>query len=537
MKLSNGRYYIDVHVEPTPEGQLKLNFPFNREFLEIVKSSFTGARWNPEEKCWLIDDDDHNAWQLAFRRGENPYAEFDKPVELLPQGERKLYSHQLELASIWYHHKVAIWAAEMGTGKTLAAIEVIERTGLTDVWWVAPKQTLPAIHLEFLKWNAKVIPKFINYEMLGKVGGTPQILVFDESQKLKNSQTQRTKAAAALAKRVRDKGGYVLLMSGTPAPRSPEDWWSQCEIARPGFLKEGNPRRFKERLALVEKKENPYTNTPYQSLVTWWDDENKCKTCGKTLKDHTAWDHPHVKSTNEVAALYKRMAGLVMVKFKKDCLELPDKLYRRILLKPDPTTLRAARMIFGQATYVLEKLRELSDGFQYLEDGSIKTFSTPKDQALLDLMEEAEDRIVIYGGFTATIDKLVKFVEAAGWDYIRVDGRGWSSTLGSSDPMTLIPLFQSNSDKRIAFIGHPRSAGMGLTLTASNMAVYYSNDFSGEARIQSEDRIHRPGQTKAVYIVDLIHLPTDTLVLENLNKKRELQSISLGEISEAFERV
>ena len=31
--------------------------------------------------------------------------------------------------------------------------------------------------------------------------------------------------------------GYVLELSGTPAPKMPVDWWSLTEIAWPGFLR------------------------------------------------------------------------------------------------------------------------------------------------------------------------------------------------------------------------------------------------------------------------------------------------------------
>lgn len=91
-------------------------------------------------------------------------------------------------------------------------------------------------------------------------------------------------------------------------------------------------------------------------------------------------------------------------------------------------------------------------------------------------------------------------------------------------------------DQRIVFIGHPGSAGMGITLTASPTIVYYSNDFNAESRIQSEDRIHRPGLdvNLGATIIDLIHLPTDIKVLDNLQKKRDLQSMTLGDMKEAM---
>ena len=77
---------------------------------------------------------------------------------------------------------------------------------------------------------------------------------------------------------------------------------------------------------------------------------------------------------------------------------------------------------------------------------------------------------------------------------------------------------------------------MGLTLTASPSIVYFSNDFNAESRIQSEDRIHRPGMdvNRGATIYDLIHLPTDRTVLDNLRAKRVLQDMTLGSLNEAL---
>lgn len=70
---------------------------------------------------------------------------------------------------------------------------------------------------------------------------------------------------------------------------------------------------------------------------------------------------------------------------------------------------------------------------------------------------------------------------------------------------------------------------MGLTLTASKFICYYSNDYNAESRQQSEDRIHRAGMDTNVAptIIDLIHLPTDLMVLENLRNKKDLQHMTL----------
>lgn len=219
-------------------------------------------------------------------------------------------------------------------------------------------------------------------------------------------------------------------------------------------------------------------------------------------------------------------------------------------------------------------MRELSDGFQYddIKDGKedcsrckgqkklegedfchacagvgeltkwkrvTTEIASPKDQALLDLLDEHDEdgRLVVFAGFTATIDRITKLCQQAQWKTICVDGRGWRTDLdGVSDNLDMLKTFQNLEDKqRIVFIGHPGSAGMGLTLTASQSIVYYSNDFNAESRIQSEDRIHRPG-CRGANIIDIVHLPTDQLVIDNLKKKRELQSMTLGEIADALNR-
>ena len=41
----------------------------------------------------------------------------------------------------------------MGTGKTLSAQELIERSGVQDWFWIGPKTSLPNIKREFRKWK------------------------------------------------------------------------------------------------------------------------------------------------------------------------------------------------------------------------------------------------------------------------------------------------------------------------------------------------------------------------------------------------
>jgi hypothetical protein len=75
---------------------------------------------------------------------------------------------------------------------------------------------------------------------------------------------------------------------------------------------------------------------------------------------------------------------------------------------------------------------------------------------------------------------------------------------------------------------------MSLTLVEARTAVYWSNSWKPEYRGQSEDRIHRLGMDANLgcTIVDLIHLPTDTRVLDVIHDNRRLELMTMGEFTE-----
>jgi len=593
IKLRVGQYRFPVVLNYTDDDRIFVQFRYNKGLIAEIKS-MEGAKWHgfetPPRKIWSIANSPRNHFQLAHLQGENPYAHYDAPI---PKNsyERPLYDHQKAQCDFVLARHYCFIAAEMGVGKTLAAIEAMERSGAESFWYIAPRSALYAVTHELKKWDCKIKPVMMTYASLVKImrdwddsKKAPQFVVFDESSRIKNPTAQRAQAAMALANGVRidwDLEGFAVLMSGAPGPKSPVDFWHQCEVACPGFLREGTQAKFKQRLAIVVQQENFAGGGVYPHIVSWRDDATKCDICGEAHSPlDLDIDHDFKASVNEVALVYKRMVGLTLVQFKKDCLDLPDKIYRIVELKPSQKTLNVAKSIVAAAPTVisgLTLLRELSDGFQYqdkdvgketcrvcsgkkelpdLLDPSMMApcdgcggkghrrkyqrvsvqVSCPKEGALRDLLDEYDDvgRVIIYGGFTGSIDRCVSIVKDCGWNHIRVDGRGWVSDLDGDH----LENFQDKvvEHPRVAFIGQPQAAGMGLTLTASPVIIYYSNTFDGEGRIQSEERAHRPGMdlNRGCTIIDLLHLDTDRLVLENLQKKRKLQSLSLGELQGAL---
>lgn len=692
-RLKAGRYIVKTKFIPVPksENSVFLKFPYNKALVEEVRN-MEKAKWhgfdeeNPR-KLWSIPLSTRNNFQLQFMDADlpSPYTHYDAELVDIGEIKRPLYDHQIEMVQHVLTRHYSILACEMGTGKTLVAIEAgeylknyINKDAV--IWYVGPKSGVKAVQRELNKWTATFWPQeMITYESLVRKmeefptdGVPPQMVIFDECSKVKTPTAQRSKAAMYLADMVREywgDNGYVTLMSGTPAPKSPVDWWFQCEVARPGFLREGTIHKFKRRLCIIEERES-LAGGRFPHVVAWMDDTTKCSVCGqeeespnhdlfltemaedlvgetplvtfirkfttdnkttiaedqlRTLAKDLGEEanlqyinfgyHPYFKSKNEVQYLYERMHGLVLVKFKKDCLDIPEKQYEIIRVKPTAQILRAAKIIKARSSRTitaLTLLRELSDGFQYdfvgegeedcpkckglgevtikIADQDIDTqapidfesqeFSdevvmcdrcggtklvpkmvrttdsldeTAKDRALIEILEDHEDvgRLVVWGGFTGTIDRLVQLCHRYGWATLRVDGRGYSAksaTDDNLDPNEMLSAMDRTDPKRqqlfddcpkLCFIGHPQAGGMALTLTASPTAVYYSNVFNGEGRMQSEDRIHRMGMDKnrGAKIIDLIHLPSDRVVLDNLLAKKKLQNISMGELADAIEEI
>ncbi len=596
-------------------------------FKDAIKA-MRGAKYhgfdddNPR-RMWSVEDCHRNWMAIRYLAGENIYEHFDQELQHFDY-IRPLMDHQRDMSDAGLTYHFQIWGAEMGLGKTLSAQEVIERSGHREWWWAGPKTSLPNIQREFRKWNFpfdQFNVEFMTYERLvrrmdeWKPGDPiPYGFIGDESSKLKNWTSQRTQATAKLADLIRKEygfNGYVILMTGTPSPKTPVDWWSQCEIAYPGFLAEGSDKAFRRRLSFMKLHKFDSGVSVYK-VEDWRDDKLKCHECGK-YADHPNHDeticedledfHKYKPSTNEVALLPRRLMGLVIIKHKKDCLDLPDKRYRKVYCKPNPSTSRVAKALLTSsptAIVGMTLLRELSDGFQYREkqegtsrcthcvEGKItewvdpnnpgrmyksidlvnpeivdrlqevklecptckgtqqmpryvrhtREVPCPKDKALKTLLEENEEqgRVVIFAGFTGSVDRCVRLCQEEGWHVVRCDGRGFQVTTHEDKVVTCEPLdyWADFSSPRVAFVAHPESGGMSLTLTEARMAIYWSNTYKPEYRIQSEDRLHRIGTdlNKGVQIVDLIHLPSDERVLEVIRANRRLELMSMGDVSD-----
>jgi len=439
-------------IMPTKKGNLrkydvKLEYDGNR--IIFRKSPFAmkdeikameGATWHGFKddgfgKVWSVKNSPRNKFQMDYLKGENPYEWFDQPVREDWIYERPLMVQQKLMSNSCLTLHYQILAAEMGVGKTLSAIEVIEKSEKTTWWWVGPKTTLPAIELEFEKWglDKTIKVEMMTYDRMALLVETedyelPDGVIFDESSKLKTYGVKRQIAAQILADKIREvhgMEGYVILMSGTPSPKSPVDIWAQAEIAYPGFLREGSPKALQQRLAVLRKNDSNEFGGYFMEHVGWLDQDNLCGICCQsesegphefTGEEEIDDIHAFESRDNEVAILFERLQGLMLVIHKKDCLELPEKQYRRVVLTPTKKLMRVAKSVVNVAKNTvtgLTQLRQLSDGFMYrnvpdgmmqcpacIGEGEIPQWVDPEDEErTFDSVEMFDDE---------TVSKLIK---------------------------------------------------------------------------------------------------------------------------------
>jgi hypothetical protein len=574
-----------VNMEASPiEGEARwlLTFPYNLQLIAEVKA-MQGAKWDPASKTWSVDSCMRNTFAFAALTGSQRYKRFrsDSSIDVteyflkeviagkytVPTGGMnitdKFWKHQKRIYSAIRVKRRCIIAAVPRSGKSLPTLAAFMHSECHVCWWVTTKNAKLGVQRELRKWYplAERTVTFMSYDAFSTimdeykdniVANPPQFIVFDECHKLKTPDTQRSMAALLLSEIVEGVFKdleYVVCLSGTPAPKDPSDWWTQCEVARSGYLREGSIKKFKNRYGKW---------APYDPDVPVWE-------------RFKGWDKI------ELSALAKRMAGLVYIFLQEDCLDLPPLRYERVFLQPGAELLRVAKMLTDTCDNPLTariRLRQLSDGFQYdrvyIEETNSETqrveyLGSPKLERLKSDLEEYEDlgRICIYAGFYGSLDIIKQTCLAMGWDVLQIDGRvvmyhyakeqtlpckeGESTqmTVVSSNAESVIMMALGEMDRstdthtigKLAVVAHPLSGGAGNEFSSAPVSIYYSNPDSGEARMQSEERGHSGNMDmdRGHTIIDYLLLPTDTLILDKLQEKKELQAISMGELQRAIE--
>lgn len=337
--------------------------------------------------------------------------------------------------------------------------------------------------------------------------GGKVLFALDESSMIKTPSAKTTKRIQALGKMAR----YRVILTGTEVTQGPLDLYAQFQFLYPGSLGAPNFATFKAHYS--EWRERIISRG------------------GREQKFHELVRYKNLEQ------LKSRVAAISFQIRKKDCLDLPDKVYKQrvVVLGAEQRaaynsvrTRVLAELSPGESIttpHTLTKMTRLSQvagGFAPLDDGSVKALPNAKLAAMLSEIEEidADAQIIIWARFVAELNAIVV---ALGENNC---ARYWGE-IGKADRIDGVADFKEG--KRRFMVAQQRAGGKGHTWIAGTFVIYYSNTFSWEDRSQSEDRAHRIGQTEKVTYIDLVAEDTvDQHISKALKFKKDVAEFFKG---------
>jgi len=463
----------------------------------------------------------------------------------------KPYKHQMTALEKSWHKETYAYFMEMGTGKTKVLIDnmsmlydkgkidgalIIAPKGVVKTWYEQEIPTHLPDHIENVTvlWQSNITKKqqekletlfeietalhilVMNVEALSTDKGVKfaskflnshkVLMAIDESTTIKTPTAKRTKNIISLGKLAK----YKRIMTGSPVTKNPLDLYTQCEFLDPYLLDFSSYYAFRNR---------------YAEMTTM-------NVRGRSIQV--------VKEFRHLGELSESLQPFSYRVLKEDCLDLPPKnwIKRHITLTKEQDKIykqmkkHALAMLNGKITSTmtvltqLMRLHQITCGHFTADDGSIQDVDSNRIKELMNILEETEGKAIIWANYQRDITQITDNIEKEYGPGSVVDYYGLTP---QEDRQDNIRKFQSDPKCRF-MVGTPSTGGYGITLTAANTVIYYSNGYDLEKRLQSEDRAHRIGQKKNVTYIDIICEDTvDEKIVKALRDKINVASEVLGE--------
>lgn len=401
-------------------------------------------------------------------------------------------------------HPYSALLLEMGLGKTVATLTAVNQLMYCDfevnkVLVIAPKRVAEDTWInEASKWDhlkhlrlslvlgsekkrkealrAKADIYVINRENVAWLVGLYQsafpfdMVVIDELSSFKNPSAIRFRAL----RMVRPKISRVVGLTGTPAPNSLIDLWSQLYLIDQG-----------ERLGK--------TVTSYRQ---------KYFTPGRT-NGQVVFDY-NLRSGGE-EAIYEKISDICVSMKAKDYLQLPECIYTTVKVKMTSKEREQYERFEREQILALEetdditavnaaalsnKLQQFANGAVYDEDRNVHEVHAAKLEALEEIIESTGGKnILLFYNYKHDLERIEK--KFKGLKPVRLDN--------SED------IARWNRGEIPLYLAHPASAGHGLNLQqGGDYIVWFGPTWSLELYQQANARLHRQGRTRPVIVTHII---------------------------------
>lgn len=476
------------------------------------------------------------------------------------------------MRELWQHQKVAINAGltlrdlglfmDMGTGKSRTIIEILRRKyaaanrvrrtlifcpiivcenwkkefgmyskipqGDIVVLSGSGKRRLMSLVKELgqdLKKNKIIITNYETVEMNDVFNALlqwqPEIMVCDESQKLKNPDSIRAKKVVQLADIT--ESNYIL--TGTPILNSSQDIFMQFRVLDRG---------------------DTFGKNFYTFRHLYFEDENAGR---KGTQGYFPKWSPKPFTFGE---LQDKISAKAIRVLKSECLDLPPLVRQDVYCEMNADQSRMYKeMAREYITWLTSKhnepravvaqlavtkalrLQQLVTGFVKDEIGTVHRLdNVPRLKVLKDLLVDLtpQHKVIVWANFKENYLMIAELCRSLGINYREIHG-----DIAHAVREKNMNNFRHDDSVRV-MIANQSAAGVGVNLVEASYSIYYSKNFSLEADLQSEARNYRGGSEihEKVTRIDIITRGTiDELVSEALvNKQSIADSILQWNINE-----
>jgi SNF2 family DNA or RNA helicase len=475
-----------------------------------VPNSLADTLLNNIEKCEILDRGSNETTLLTYwGLKESTFLTQTMGIPNVPSpmlrdykypGLYKPFDHQRTTAEFLSTRQRAFCFNEAGTGKTSSVIWAADY--LMSQGAVKRALVICPLTIMYSAWQADVFktamhrsvgvaygpaPKrkkivngeydFIvtNYDGVGILhedikNGEFDLIIVDEANAYKSTSTVRWKLLAKLVQ----PHTRLWMLTGTPASQSPLDAFGLARLVSPNRV---------------------------PKYATAWRD--------KVMNQVTRFKWVPKPASRQIVFDSLQPA----IRFSKaECLDLPEVLYqtREVPLTPQAAkyykVLKEELLIQAAGEQIsavnaaarLSKLLQVAGGAVYSDTREVVEFDvSPRLKALDEVLEETENKVIVFVPFTHTIELVARHLTSNGVTNEIING-----AVSGAGRTAIVNRFQTAADPRVLVI-QPQAASHGVTLTAADTIVFWSPVMSVETYLQCVARIDRVGQKNRMTVVHL----------------------------------
>lgn len=325
-------------------------------------------------------------------------------------------------------------------------------------------------------------------------------VVLDESHRIKNPSSKRTKSTILLS----DRAKYKYLLTGTPILNDPMDIFSQFRALDGG---------------------KSFGSSFFKFRATYFEDKNK----GMPSQRYFPNWKPKKTSYEKFNEIIRRSSLRAV---KEECLDLPPLVKKVIKVDLSPeqkkhyeemkkyfvSMLNDEAIVAQIAITKMLRMSQITTGVLKTEENEYILKKTPREAALKELLEDItpNHKVLVWAVFRGNYEIIKRVCNELKISYVEAHG-----SISNNAKYNAVDTF-NNDEKCRVFIGHPGALGIGINLIAASYSIYYSRNHSLEQDLQSEARNYRGGSEihKKITRIDLVAEDTiDEAILEALDKK------------------